>query len=78
MLVKKPGFAVIAVLSPHVLEVVPKTPNRFLIRGRIWVDAEDYAITGIEGTPARNPSSGRGAFTSCTVTARPVRSGCPR
>jgi hypothetical protein len=40
----------------HVLEIVPKTPNRFLIRGRIWVDAEEYAISRIEGTPARNPS----------------------
>jgi len=40
----------------HVLEIVPKTQNRFLIRGRIWVDAEEYAITRIEGTPARNPS----------------------
>lgn len=40
----------------HVLEIVPKTQNRFLIRGRIWVDVEEYAITRIEGTPARNPS----------------------
>jgi hypothetical protein len=40
----------------HVLEIVPKTQNRFLIRGRIWVDAEDYAISRIEGTPAKNPS----------------------
>jgi hypothetical protein len=40
----------------HVLEIVPKTQNRFLIRGRIWVDAEEYAITRIEGTPAKNPS----------------------
>ncbi|HXI39447.1 MAG TPA: hypothetical protein VNH83_05695 [Bryobacteraceae bacterium] len=40
----------------HVLEIAPKTPNRFLIRGRIWVDAEEYAISRIEGTPAKNPS----------------------
>jgi outer membrane lipoprotein-sorting protein len=40
----------------HILEIVPKTPNRFLIRGRIWVDAEEYAISRIEGTPAKNPS----------------------
>jgi hypothetical protein len=40
----------------HVLEILPKTQNRFLIRGRIWVDAEDYAITRIEGAPAKNPS----------------------
>jgi len=40
----------------HVLEIVPKTQNRFLIRGRIWVDAQEYAISRIEGTPAKNPS----------------------
>ena len=42
--------------TAHVLEIVPKTPNRFLIRGRIWVDAEEYAISRIEGTPSKNPS----------------------
>jgi hypothetical protein len=40
----------------YILEISPKTPNRFLIRGRIWVDAKDYAITRIEGSPAKNPS----------------------
>jgi hypothetical protein len=39
-----------------VLEISPKTKNKFLIRGRIWVDAEDFAITRIEGSPAKNPS----------------------
>jgi hypothetical protein len=42
--------------SSYVLDISPKTNNRFLVRGRIWVDAEDYAITRIEGTPAKNPS----------------------
>ena len=42
--------------ASYVLEVVPKTKNRFLIQGRIWVDAEDFAITRIEGNPAKNPS----------------------
>jgi len=40
----------------YVLEVVPKTENKYLINGRIWVDATDYAIVRIEGQPARNPS----------------------
>lgn len=40
----------------YVLEVSPKTKNKFLIRGRVWVDAEDFAITRIEGSPAKNPS----------------------
>jgi outer membrane lipoprotein-sorting protein len=40
----------------YVLEVSPKTPNKYLIRGKIWVDAHDYSIVRIEGQPARNPS----------------------
>jgi hypothetical protein len=40
----------------YVLEISPKTQNKFLIRGRIWVDAKDYAIKRIEGSPAKNPS----------------------
>ncbi len=42
--------------STYVLEISPKTKNKFLIRGRIWVDAEDFAIARIEGQPAKNPS----------------------
>jgi hypothetical protein len=40
----------------YVLSVVPKTQNKYLIDGRIWVDANDYSIVRIEGQPARNPS----------------------
>ncbi len=40
----------------YVLEILPRTSYRFLIRGRIWVDAEEYAMTRVEGSPARNPS----------------------
>jgi hypothetical protein len=40
----------------YLLDLIPKTKNKFLIQGRVWVDAEDYAITRIEGTPAKNPS----------------------
>ena len=40
----------------YVLEIEPKTHNRFLVRGRIWVDAEEFAITRIDGSPAKNPS----------------------
>ena len=38
------------------MAIEPKTKNKFLMRGRIWVDAEDYAIVRIEGQPAKNPS----------------------
>jgi hypothetical protein len=40
----------------YILEVHPKTRNKYLIRGRIWVDAEDFAVARVEGQPARNPS----------------------
>ena len=40
----------------YVLEIDPKIKSKYLIRGRIWVDATDYAIARIEGSPAQNPS----------------------
>jgi hypothetical protein len=40
----------------YVLEIDPKKPTKFSIRGRIWVDAQDFAIARIEGQPAKNPS----------------------
>jgi hypothetical protein len=40
----------------YVIAIEPKTPNKYLARGRIWVDADEYAIIRIEGKPAKNPS----------------------
>jgi len=40
----------------YVLAIEPKTSNKYLARGRIWVDAEEYAIIRVEGMPAKNPS----------------------
>jgi hypothetical protein len=40
----------------YVMAIEPKTPNKYLARGRIWVDAEEYAIIRVEGQPAKNPS----------------------
>ena len=42
--------------SSYVLRVEPKTPNKLLYRGKIWVDAADYALSKIEGEPAKYPS----------------------
>jgi hypothetical protein len=40
----------------YILKVEPKTQNRLLYRGKIWVDAEDFAVAKIEAEPARKPS----------------------
>jgi len=42
--------------SFYVLSVEPRTKNKLLYRGRIWVDAKDFAVARIEGEPAKNPS----------------------
>jgi hypothetical protein len=40
----------------YVIEAQPRTKNKFLFQGSIWVDAKDFAITRVEGQPAVNPS----------------------
>jgi hypothetical protein len=40
----------------YILSVEPRTNNKLLYRGRIWVDGEDFAVTRIEAAPAKNPS----------------------
>lgn len=40
----------------YVFSVEPKTKNRLLFRGRIWIDAADYAVVDVEAQPAENPS----------------------
>ena len=40
----------------YILNVIPKTENKYLYRGKIWVDAKDFAVTRIEAEPAKNPS----------------------
>ncbi len=40
----------------YVVKLVPKAKNRFLYRGKIWVDGRDFAVTRIEAEPAKNPS----------------------
>lgn len=42
--------------SLYVLSVEPRVKNKLLYRGKIWVDAEDFAVVRIEGEPAKNPS----------------------
>ncbi len=40
----------------YVLEVEPLTPTKFLYRGKIWVDAADFAVVKMETQPAKSPS----------------------
>ena len=50
------GTEVVDGRPAYVLQIDPKTKNQFLVRGRIWVDTKDFAITRVEGSPAKNPS----------------------
>jgi hypothetical protein len=40
----------------YVLEVSPKGKSKYLYRGKLWVDARDFAAARMLGEPARNPS----------------------
>lgn len=40
----------------YLIDVTPKRQDKTLFRGRIWIDAEDYALARVEGEPAQNPS----------------------
>ncbi len=40
----------------YVLNVTPKGRSKYLYRGKIWVDARDFAVARMQGEPAKNPS----------------------
>lgn len=42
--------------SMYALSVEPRRKDKFLYRGRIWVDGKDFAVVRIEAEPAKNPS----------------------
>jgi hypothetical protein len=43
-------------LTCYKLGITPRRTDKDLIRGQIWVDAENYRIRRIEGSPMRSPS----------------------
>ena len=45
-----------AATHAFIFTVKPRTDSRYLFRGRIWVDADDFAIQRIEGEPAQRLS----------------------
>src|SRR6266849_7449443 len=50
------GTELAAGRTAYVLEVRPKRNEKYLFDGRIWVDAEDYALVRAEGKPSKKPS----------------------
>jgi hypothetical protein len=40
----------------YVLRVRPKVKNKFVYRGKVWIDATDFAVVKIDAEPAKNPS----------------------
>ena len=42
--------------AAYAIDVIPKRHDKYLFEGRIWVDAEDYALMRAEGKPAKSPS----------------------
>jgi len=42
--------------AQYVLAVTPREKTKFLYVGKIWIDANDFAVTRVEAEPAKNPS----------------------
>jgi hypothetical protein len=40
----------------YIFVVEPRTPNKYLFRGKIWVDKQSFGIVRIDGAPAKSPS----------------------
>lgn len=40
----------------YILGVTPRKETRFLYRGKVWIDAHDFALAHMEGQPAKSPS----------------------
>jgi len=50
------GSQVLRGRPAYILNVDPIVPSKFLYRGKIWVDAADFALVQVDAEPARNPS----------------------
>jgi hypothetical protein len=53
---RQTGTDVISGRTCYVFDVIPKAAKKYLMRGSVWIDAEDFAIVRMEGSPAKNPS----------------------
>lgn len=50
------GTALIENRKAYVIDAVPRRRDEHLFEGRVWIDAQDYALARVEGRPAKNPS----------------------
>lgn len=50
------GTDTVAGRPAYVLDVEPLVPSKFLYRGKIWLDAQDFATVKMETEPAKSPS----------------------
>jgi hypothetical protein len=50
------GIETVAGRPAYAISVKPKRHEERLFEGKIWVDAQDYALARAEGRPAKNPS----------------------
>ncbi len=53
---KVAGIESVAGRPAYLLQVEPLVANKYLYRGKIWVDAADFAVVKIDAQPAKNPS----------------------
>jgi len=53
---KLTGIERVADRPAYVLQVEPLVDSKYLYRGKVWVDAADFAVAKINAEPARNPS----------------------
>ena len=50
------GKEIVAGRPAYILKVEPLAASRFLYKGRIWVDAVDFAVVKMETSPSKSPS----------------------
>jgi hypothetical protein len=50
------GSESLAGRQAYILDVAPLTDNKFLYRGKIWVDGKDFAVVKVEAEPSKSPS----------------------
>ncbi len=53
---KMVGNEIVAGRPTYILSVEPLKENKLLYRGKVWVDAADFAVVKIDVEPSKNPS----------------------